>query len=153
MRAMNGHVDRLLGVMTSASNRVNLLIADAARAPWSTRLAESLAVHPVDVHWTQTDTGAIDLAVSGRMHAAVLDYGLPPGGGLDALRSIRQLGLDLPCLLVCAQASPRLLEEALLLNVFSVVSAEGTADMLTPLVLKIMQRLHRSYGSSFERMN
>ncbi len=130
-------------MMTNGTNRVNLLIAHATRAPWSAHLVESLSVHPVDLHWSHTDTETIDIAVSGRMHAAVVDHDLPVAGGLDLLRSIRQLGIDLPCLLVCGRADQRLLQEALALDVFSVVQAEASADLLAPMVLKAIRQTHR----------
>ncbi|MBN2559784.1 MAG: hypothetical protein JXQ75_02475 [Phycisphaerae bacterium] len=121
--------------------KVNLMIAQAAENTWATGLANLLSRLPVDLHWSRTDTEAIRLVASRSMHAAVVDDELPGAGGLDVLRRIRLLGLDMPCLLVCNQPDARLLRQALELDVFSVVQAEANANWLGPMVLKVVRRV------------
>lgn len=99
---------------------------------------------PVDLHWSQTDSEAMNLAASGGMHVAVVDDDLPDTGGLDLLRRIRRLGLALPCLLVSGQPDQRLLRDALALDVFSVVQAGANSELLAPMVLKVVRRVYRA---------
>jgi DNA-binding NarL/FixJ family response regulator len=134
-------------------NRLNLLIAQAMGSEWATDLACTLSRHPVDLHWSATDAETVRLAVSGGMHVAVVDDGLPDTGGLDVLRRIRQLGLDFPCLLVCDDPDPRLLRDALALDVFSVVQAEAGAKLLAPMVIKIVRRVYHVDWPGANRLN
>lgn len=128
--------------MTDLHPRLNVLIAHASESLWARGLARSLAPLPVGLHWSHTDDEAVGLAAGRGMHVAVLDDGLPPHGGLDAVRRIRRIGLELPCLLVCEDPEPRLLQDAIQLDVFSVVQAGGEGERLTPLILRIARRVY-----------
>ena len=123
-------------------NRWNVMIAHGAENPWVTGLAGFLSQRPVDLHWSRSETDAICHVSEKAVHLAVVDDQMPSIGGLALLRRIRRLGLAFPCLLVSHQPDPRLLREALELDVFSVVD-EGTAQAaLVPQVLKVFQRLY-----------
>lgn len=122
---------------------VNLMVAQAPGRPWSNDLASSLAALPVDLHWSGTSGEAVELAASGRMHLAVVDDCLPGAGGLELVRRVRRMGITLPSLLVCDQADPRLLLDALSLDVFSVVQLGDAPDLLAPMVLKAVRRVYR----------
>lgn len=77
------------------------------------------------------------------MHLAVVDDCLPGAGGLELVRRVRRMGITLPSLLVCDQADPRLLLDALSLDVFSVVQLGDAPDLLAPMVLKAVRRVYR----------
>jgi len=77
------------------------------------------------------------------MHVAVVDECLPDDGGLELVRRVRRMGIALPSLLVCDQANARLLQDALSLNVFSVVQLSHARDLLAPMVLKAVRRVYR----------
>lgn len=128
--------------MTDLHPRLNVLIAHAGECPWARGLARSLAPLPVGLHWSHTDDEAVGMAAGRGMHVAVVDDGLPPRGGLDTLRRMRRMGLVLPCLLVCDDPGPRLLRDAIELDVFSVVYAEAESELLTPMVLRIVRRVY-----------
>ena len=128
--------------MTDLHPRLNVLIAHAGDCLWVPGLARSLAPLPVGLHWSHSDDEAIGMAAGRGMHVAVVDGDLPPRGGLDALRRIRRMGLELPCLLVCDDPGPRLLRDAIELDVFSVVHSRGEGELLTPMVLRIVQRVY-----------
>lgn len=129
------------------------MIADAGHSPWATGLVQSLQPLPVDLHWSRSDVEAIDLLAATGMHLAVVDRNLPESGGLDLLRRVRNLGLEFPTLLVCDDADPRLLQTALELNVYSVVSGAAEPDLLTPMVLKVFRQFYRFDWSPDYRTN
>lgn len=54
---------------------------------------------------------AVELAVSGPIHIAVLDWQMPSLNGLEAARELRHRHLEIPCLLVTA-SEPKELELA-----------------------------------------
>jgi CheY-like chemotaxis protein len=128
--------------MTRGFGRINLMVAPDAAARWATSFAESLGDLPIELHWTRTDAAAVDLAAGGRLHVAVVDAELPVTGGLDVLRRIRRLGIDLPSLLVCNRPDSRLLQAALDLGVYSVLEAERSSIILTPMLCKVVKQVY-----------
>jgi DNA-binding NarL/FixJ family response regulator len=92
------------------------------------------------VHWPRTQCEALNLATSAAMHMGVVDQSLPDEGGLGLVRAFRRLGLDFPCLLICDGADPRLLRQALELDIFSVISVETAAPAIWPMVVRALQR-------------
>jgi len=128
--------------MNISPMRAHVLIADAGTSPWTRSLAETLQPWPVDVHWSRSDVEAIGMASATGIHVAVVDNGLPSGGGLGLLRRVRNLGMGFPCLLVSEAADPRLLQAALELGVFSVLTSTQR-NLLTPMVLKVFRKVYQ----------
>jgi two-component system response regulator AtoC len=56
---------------------------------------------------------ACSIANDGGISAAVIDFRLPDGNGLDLLTKLRKPGRDLPCILITSYGSKKLREEAL----------------------------------------
>jgi len=139
--------------MTETVGRINLMLAPDATERWARRLADYLGALPVDLHWTRTDTAAVDLAAGGRVHIAVVDAELPVTGGLDVLRRIRRLGIDLPSLLVCSRPDARLLQAALGLGVYSVLQAERIPIILTPMLCRVVKQVYGVEWPPEERSN
>jgi hypothetical protein len=75
------------------------------------------------------------------MHLAVVDGALP-GGGINLVRRVRSMGLTVPTLLVCDQPDQRILQDALALNVYSVVTPESR-DIVTPVVFRVFRQVYR----------
>ena len=124
------------------SASIRLMIAPGARDRWAADLAQSLAGWPVDLLWSRTDNQAVELAASGQIQIALLDATLPLAGGLEAIRRIRRLGLELPSLLVCDEPTQRLLQDALALNVFSVVQTDVKRSGLAPMLCKVVKQVY-----------
>ena len=118
------------------------MVAHAGRSRWATVLEETLAPLPLTFHWRATGEEAIGLASTRRMHVAVVDEDLPDVAGRRVVRSIRELGLELPCLLVCRDPDDRLLRDALRLDVFSVLEAEAPRDLLPPTLVRLVRRFY-----------
>jgi hypothetical protein len=127
--------------MTTVFGRAKVLIADWGPSPWARNLEQSLLPLPVDLHWSSTDVEAIGLVSGMEMHLAVVDGALP-GGGLNLVRRVRKMGLIVPTLLVCNQPDQRLLQDALALDIYSVVTPD-TRDLLTPLVFKVFRQVYQ----------
>lgn len=118
------------------------MIAHAGESLWASRLANSLSPLPWQLHWPRTGDEALGLATRHRIHVAVVDDDLPDAGGRGVVQGFRHLGLELPCLLVCRNPEPRVLQDAIRLDVFSVVEAEGSGDLLPPMIFKVIRRVY-----------
>jgi DNA-binding NarL/FixJ family response regulator len=98
----------------------------------------------VDVQWSQTDAEAIDFATRNNVHLLIVDDTLPPAGGIEAVRRIRRIGLTTPCLYVCNDPAPRLLSDAIKLDVFSVVDGDTRQrEQLAAMIVRIALRLYQ----------
>lgn len=139
--------------MTQMPTPFNVMIAHAEQSGWAWDLGETLASLPLRLHWPQTGEAAIRLAATRRMHLAVVDDELPEEGGRGVVQSIRRLGLELPCLLVCRDADPRVLRDAMELGVFSVLDAGSPTKVLTPTILNVVRRIYRVDWCSSGDMN
>lgn len=126
----------------TTENRWNVMIAHGSQNPWVAGLAGFLSKRPVDLHWSHSESEAICLVSERPVHLAVVDDQMPSIGGLALLRRIRRLGLAFPALLVSHQPDPRLLREALELDVFTVVDEGVAVATLVPQVLKVFRRLY-----------
>lgn len=118
------------------------MIAHAGESHWADRLASTLSPLPWQLHWPRTGDEALGLAATRSMHLAVVDDDLPDSGGRGVVRRIRRLGLELPCLLVCKNPDQRILQDAIRLDVFSVVEAEAPGDKLPPVIFKLVRRVY-----------
>jgi CheY-like chemotaxis protein len=126
----------------SGFSSIRLMIAPGARDRWAAELAETLNGWPVDLLWSRTDNQAVEAAASGQVQIALLDAALPLAGGLEALRRIRRLGIELPSLLVCDEPTQRLLQDALALGVFSVVQTDVKRSGLAPMLCKVVKQVY-----------
>lgn len=123
--------------------RLNILLAHAAQDPWAVGLAGSLRELPVDLHWSRSEAEVLGIARERKLHLGVVDDAIPDGGGLGLLRRIRRMGLDFPCVLVSREPSERLLQDALALEVLTVIQAAAYQETLVPSVLKV---IHHRYN-------
>ena len=102
-----------------------LLISQADRAgegEWISGLTEYLEPYPIEVRRAYTGQETIGLVEGGRIDAAILATELPRMDGLSVLRIIRSLNAELPCVMLTADASRRILQRALELGAYSVVT-------------------------------
>lgn len=128
--------------MTFSSPQFSLLIAHADQSGWPADLSGWLSHWPVGVHWSHSDMEAIGIATSNPVDLFIVDDRLPPSGGLDAIRRIRRIGLTTPCLYVCDDPAPRLLSDAIKLDVFSVVEGEKHHDQIVRMISRVARRVY-----------
>lgn len=128
--------------MTFSTPQLSLLIAHADESGWPADLSDWLSRWPIGVHWSHSDMEAIGIATSNPVHLVIVDDLLPPSGGLDAIRRIRRIGLTTPCLYVCDDPAPRLLSDAIKLDVFSVVEGARHHDQIVRMISRVARRVY-----------
>ena len=129
--------------MTKPYDRLDVLIAHAGQSPWALGLERRFSTLPVGFHWSRNDEETVGLAAERAMHVVVLDHGLPPGGGLLALRRMRDIGLNTPCLLVSQVPDARLLRDAISLGVFTVLDEVRQAEDVPPMLITLLRRKYQ----------
>ena len=129
-------------LVTFSSSKLSLLIAHADETGWPADLSDCLDRWPIGVHWSHSDMEAIGIATSNPVHLFIVDDQLPPSGGLDAIRRIRRMGLTVPCLYVCDDPAPRLLSDAIKLDVFSVIDGEPHHNEIPTMISRIARRVY-----------
>ncbi len=122
---------------------MNVLIAHAFGRPWAAEAVSLLSRLPVSVHCSRTGEEALGLASRGGLHVGIVDGDLPREGGLELVRRIRQTGSNLPCVLVCDNPNPQVLQDALRLQVFSVLLAGSRRQSIVETILKIGRQVYR----------
>ncbi len=132
---------------------MNVMIAHSVAAAWVAGLSATLARLPVSIRMTRTADDAFVLATDGGLHLGVVDHGLPAEGGLAFVRRLRGVGLALPCLLVCEDPSPGVLRDALGLEVYSVLQADGCDSAVANLVTKIGSQVYGMTWPDAENLN
>lgn len=128
--------------MPFASSQLSLLIAHADESGWPADLSGCLSGWPIGVHWSNSDTEAIGIATNNPVHLVIVDDRLPPSGGLEAVRRIRRIGLKTPCLYVCDDPAPRLLSDAIKLDVFSVVEGDRHHAEIVEMISRVARRVY-----------
>ena len=128
--------------MRDGSAQLSLLIAHADESGWPADLSGWLSQWPIGVHWSHSDMEAIGIASSNPLHLVIVDDRLPPSGGLEAIRRIRRIGLTTPCLYVCDNPAPRLLSDAIKLDVFSVVEGERHHNQIVEMISRVARRVY-----------
>jgi len=86
---------------------------------------------------------ALDIVRGQDVHLLLLDMHMPKLTGLETIRRIKQFKSRLPCILISADLDDRLLQQARLAEVFSVLSKPITRLQLTSVV---ELALRRTYG-------
>jgi len=129
--------------VTFARSHLNLLIARNPASEWANALPERLSPWPLALHWSENDEQVVGLTARDSIHVMVLDDALPVAGGLDTLRRLRRMGMMVPCLYVCEESQPRLLTDAMKLDVFSVIETDQGQDLLPEMIAQIAQRVYQ----------
>ncbi len=106
-------------------------------------LVEGISREGFDVHWESTGAAGVEYARDAGPHLVVLDVRLPDGSGFDFCKTMRQLGLRQPVLMLTVQSD----------EIDKVLGLEMGADdyMTKPyrmreLVARIRSLLRRAYG-------
>lgn len=128
--------------MRTTPSQFSFMVAHSARPFWGETLARRLSNCPVDFHWPQSGDEAVDVIAGRAIHVAIVDDSLPRSGGLDAVRRLRQSGLDSPAVLVSIDPDRRLMMDAIQLDVYSVVKVAPDHDYLTPVVMRLVRQFY-----------
>ena len=86
---------------------------------------------------------AIDIVQDRQVHLALLDQQLPRLTGLETLRILRQINAILPVILVTADATERLMREALSARAFSVIPKPVSRNLVVYVVQRALSHAYR----------
>ena len=130
-------------VQTDAGHRLTVLLADEEEA-WVPTVRGLLA--PQGVHTISARTGreALQLIESGMIHVAVLDQTMPQLGGMQVVKRMRDLPAPPPAILLAEHLTHHLLQEALGMKVFSVLSKPVDFNLLLDALARVLRRYHES---------
>jgi len=87
---------------------------------------------------------ALDLIESIPVHVAVLDVQMPQLGGLQVIRLLRELHKATPTILLADHLTNHLLQEALGMQVFSVLSKPVDFNVLLDALARVLRRYHEN---------
>jgi len=121
-----------------------VLVSQSRRAPagWVDGLTERLRPRGIEVRRAFDGPQSIRIVETGTIDLAVLSADLPRMDGLSVLRIIRSIDEALPCVFVAAKPTRRLLEQALALHAFTVLSAPVDAATVTDLVERMFCKFY-----------
>ena len=131
------------------SENVNVLISNAN---WAWPQAVEEIFQPRGVNALVADSGGdmVQLVNHNKIHLAILDTALEELSGMQTLRLIRKQDNLLPCILVAQQVDKRLLAEALVLQVFSVVAKPVDLALLAEQIDRLFVKHYASDIFSFK---
>jgi CheY-like chemotaxis protein len=123
----------------------NILIADDDS---ECRQALRDIMEPEGFHTFLASCGeeAIDIVHDAVVHLALLDMHMPTLSGLETLSIVRQqVNLALPCILITADASDKLLRQAAQAKVYSVIPKPISKNLV---LYTVVRALGRFYGQA-----
>jgi two-component system response regulator (stage 0 sporulation protein F) len=88
---------------------------------------------------------AIEIVQDDDVHLALLDMYMPTLSGLETLKIVKRIKAFLPCIILSANTTDRLMEEALSARAFTVLSKPVSAQLILHTVVRA---LRQSYPES-----
>jgi CheY-like chemotaxis protein len=135
-------------------NEVNGMTATISRKPYSILITdddrgcrEALRdiVEPEGYRAVLASSGeeALEIVRGERVHLVLLDMHMPTLTGLETLQLLRQNNDVLPCVLVTADATERLIRQALRAHAYSVIAKPVSKNIV---LYTVVRALFRAYG-------
>jgi two-component system, response regulator PdtaR len=85
---------------------------------------------------------ALEIAQSCKVHLALLDYQMPRLTGMETLQMLRQMQELLPAILITADATVELVQQAMNMQFFSVVPKPFSKNAITTTVVRALVRFY-----------
>lgn len=126
-------------VQTQPTSRLKVLLADD-NGSWNHTVRTLLQPQGVETVVVRTGREALNLIESRQIHVAVLDHSMPQLGGLQIVRMMRQMQGAPPAILLTHQLTTQLLQDALGMNVFSVIAKPVDFNLLLQSLAGVMRR-------------
>jgi DNA-binding NtrC family response regulator len=126
---------------TPESKDYSILITDDDR---SCREALREIMEPQGFHTLLASSGeeAVDIVRDEPVHLALLDMHMPTLTGLETLQLVRQVNAMLPCILVTADASERLMRQAIQARAYSVIPKPVSKNVVLYIVVRALMRFY-----------
>jgi CheY-like chemotaxis protein len=130
-------------VQTESTNRFTVLLANE-QEEWHQTVRGLLRPQGVQTVSAHSGREALDLIESTPVHVAVLDAQMPQLGGLQVIRLLRELHKATPAILLTNHLTNHLLQEALGMQVFSVLSKPVDFNVLLDALARVLRRYHEN---------
>jgi CheY-like chemotaxis protein len=126
---------------TSETKPYSILITDDDRG---CREALREIVEPEGYRTLLASSGeeALDIVRERPVHLVLLDMQMPTLTGLETLQLVHQLNARLPCVLVTADATERLMRQALRAHAYSVIAKPVSKNVVLYTVVRALLRAH-----------
>ena len=131
--------------MTQAKpiNRFTVLLANE-QEEWHQTVRELLRPQGVQTVSAHSGREALDLLETTPVHVAVLDVQMPQLGGMQVIRLMHELHKAIPSILLANHLTSHLLQEALSMQVFSVLSKPVDFNVLLDALARVLRRYHEN---------
>jgi CheY-like chemotaxis protein len=130
-------------VQTQPLNRFTVLLANE-QEEWHQTVRGLLRPQGVQTVSAHSGREALDLIESTPVHVAVLDTQMPQLGGMQVIRVLRDLRKATPAILLANHLTNHLLQEALGMQVFSVLSKPVDFNVLLDALARVLRRYHEN---------
>jgi len=128
---------------TIPTNRFTVLLANEQEG-WHQTVRGLLQPQGVNTVSAHSGREALDLLEKTSVHVAVLDAQMPQLGGMQVIRMLREIHKATPAILLTNQMSNHLLQEALGMQVFSVLSKPVDFNVLLDSLARVLRRYHEN---------
>lgn len=130
-------------VQALPNTRLTVLLANEQEGWHQTvrGLLEPQGVQTVSAH---SGRQALELIETTPVHVAVLDAQMPQLGGMQVIRMLRELRKPTPTILLTDFLTHHLLQEALGMQVFSVLSKPVDFNVLLDSLARVLKRYHEN---------
>jgi CheY-like chemotaxis protein len=125
------------------THRLTVLLAEQSDG-WAITVRKLLEPQGVQTIGAHTGREALRLIETGTIHVAVLDQQMPQLGGMAVVKRMRELPDAPPAILLVNHMNNHLLQEALGLQVFSVLSKPVDFNLLLDSLARVMKRHYES---------
>ena len=130
-------------VETHTSNRFTVLLANEREA-WHHTVRQLLEPQGVQTVSARNGRDALRLIQTIPVHVAVLDAQMPQLGGLQVVRLMREMASAPVAILLSSHLTNHLLQEALGMQVFSVLSKPVDFNVLLDSLARVLRRYHEN---------
>jgi DNA-binding NtrC family response regulator len=130
-------------VQAQIPNRFTVLLANEQEG-WHQTVRGVLQTQGVKTVSTRSGQEALSLLENTPVHVAVLDAQMPQLGGMQVIRLLRELHKATPAILLTSHLTTHLLQEALGMQVFSVLSKPVDLNVLLDALARVLRRYHEN---------
>jgi DNA-binding NtrC family response regulator len=130
-------------VQAASSNRFTVLLANEQEA-WHQTVRQLLEPQGVQTVSARNGRDALRMIQTMPVHVAVLDAQMPQLGGLHVIKLSRELKVPPVMILLAGHLTNHLLQEALGMQVFSVLSKPVDFNVLLDSLARILRRYHEN---------
>ena len=127
---------------TMASGPYSILITDDDR-PCREALRDIMEAQGYRTLLASCGEEALDIVTGESVHLALLDMYMPTLNGLETLRMLRQVHALMPCILVTADITDRLIQQAQQARAYSVIPKPVSKNVV---LYTVVRALVRAYG-------